>query len=263
MKFFLRSQFSAKDPTRPNNPPLSSSSRSNSRSNVQPQQPSTPTSQKNSINNKQQQQQLLTKTETFTSSSRSVETEVVTKNGVSSPQKVSQSNSTSSKSSFKTVSSASNGHHVDTDTPDRAASKQNIFEVIQERPIPGQRSSLTDNNNINVMKNNNGNNITLSSSQHDSMTSSEELPSFSSSIDDMELRDLRKAKREVDIRLVDREDQVETPDLTILCDPGNSRTICKFVSVLTSFIKFPRHFQKVMNESEIIYFLSLSGGGAG
>jgi len=68
---------------------------------------------------------------------------------------------------------------------------------------------LTDNNNINVMKYNNGNNITLSSSQHDSMTSSEELPSFSSSIDDMELRDLRKAKREVDIRLVDREDQVE------------------------------------------------------
>merc|ERR1719376_1124238 len=59
------------------------------------------------------------------------------------------------------------------------------------------------------MKYNNGNNITLSSSQHDSMTSSEELPSFSSSIDDMELRDLRKAKREVDIRLVDREDQVE------------------------------------------------------
>ena len=204
----LRSQFSAKDPTRPNNPPLSSSSRTNSRSNVQPQQPSTPTSHKNSINNKQQQQQMLTKTETFSSSSKSIETEVVTKNGVSSPQKVSQSNSTSSKSSFKTVSSASNGHQADTDTPDRAASKQNIFEVIQERPIPGKRSSLTDNNNINVMKYNNGNNITLSSSQHDSMTSSEELPSFSSSIDDMELRDLRKAKREVDIRLVDREDQV-------------------------------------------------------
>ena len=94
------------------------------------------------------------------------------------------------------------------DTPDRAASKQNIFEVIQERPVPEKRSSVTDNNNINVMKNNNGNNITLSSSQHDSMTSSEELPSFSSSIDDMELRDLRKAKREVDIGLVDREDQV-------------------------------------------------------
>ena len=89
---------------------------------------------------------------------------------------------------------------------------------------------MTDNNNLNVMKNNNGNNSTLLSSissqldqseavsrdysrpissQHDSMTSSEELPSFSSSIDDMELRDLRRAKREADIRLVDREDQVQ------------------------------------------------------
>ena len=89
---------------------------------------------------------------------------------------------------------------------------------------------MTDNNNLNVMKNNNGNSSTLLSSissqldqsetvsrdysrpissQHDSMTSSEELPSFSSSIDDMELRDLRRAKREADIRLVDREDQVQ------------------------------------------------------
>ena len=144
------------------------------------------------------------------------ETEIVTKNGVISAPKVSESNSTnstsSSKSYSKTDSSASNGHHVD--TPDRAASKQNIFEVIQERPVPEKRSSVTDNNNINVMKNNNGNNITLSSSQHDSMTSSEELPSFSSSIDDMELRDLRKAKREVDIRLVDREDQVKKYDMS-------------------------------------------------
>merc|ERR1719318_1694481 len=42
---------------------------------------------------------------------------------------------------------------------------------------------------------------------------SEELPSFSSSVTDegemKEVRDLRKAKREVDMRLVDREDQVE------------------------------------------------------
>ena len=138
-----------------------------------------------------------------------------------------------------TKKTALNGQHVD--TTDRAASKQNIIEVFQERPIPEKRTSVTDNNNLNLTHNYNGNvtnnvpNMTVDArngndtsnrnssdmsrdslpsagavrSQHDSLNScSDDLPSFTSSIDDLELRDLRKAKREMDMRLVDREDQV-------------------------------------------------------
>ena len=219
-----RSQFSAKDPTRPNNPPLSSSNRANSRSNVQA---TTPTSHKNS-HNKQQ----VTKTESYSSSKRveTIETEVVCNNGTSSPAKVTAVSKTS-----RTSVTSSNGHRGPVDVPDRAASKQNIFEVYQERqpapapaPAPEKRSSVSsvgsvgssvaDNNNLNLLKNNNSNishnssvpHLEQSRSQDSvSLTGSDDLPSFSSSIDDLELRDLRRAKREMDIRLVDREDQVE------------------------------------------------------
>jgi len=211
-----RSQFSAKDPTRPNNPPLSSSSKSNSRSNILA---NTSASQKTSSSHNQQ---TVTKIESYSSSSKKIEkieTEVVTNNGSSSPTKMS-----SSKSSTTTaIKTSTNGHSSSSvDTPDRAQSKPNIFEIYQERPIPEKRNSVIENNNLNLIKNNNGNvshNESRSQeslisagprSHHDSLTScSEDLPSFSSSIDDLELRDLRRAKREMDMRLVDREDQVE------------------------------------------------------
>ena len=142
----------------------------------------------------------------------------MTNNGSSSPTKMS-----SSKSSTTTaIKTSTNGHSSSSvDTPDRAQSKPNIFEIYQERPIPEKRNSVIENNNLNLIKNNNGNvshNESRSQeslisagprSHHDSLTScSEDLPSFSSSIDDLELRDLRRAKREMDMRLVDREDQV-------------------------------------------------------
>ena len=212
-----RSQFSAKDPTRPNNP-AQSVSRQNSRSNVNnqtgvKQTPSTPTSHK--PGHKHQPQQIISKTETFSSSTRrteTIETEIVS-NGNSAP-------TTTISSSVKTVNS--NGHHH-VDTPDRAApAKQNIIEARHERPEPVHKTSVHDNNNINISKNNNSNssltsvdnksNETMSQISHSrdlSLTSvSDDLPSFSSSIDDMELRDLRRVKRDLDLRLVDREDQV-------------------------------------------------------
>ena len=90
------------------------------------------------------------------------------------------------------------------DTPDRASSKHNILEVFQERNVP-EKLSVQENNNINSMKNGS---TTPSERSQDSLNS-EELPSFSSSIDEMELRDLRRVRREMDMRLVDREDQLE------------------------------------------------------
>ena len=159
--------------------------------------------------------------ESYSSSSKkieTIETEVVTNNGSSSPTKISSSKSTT------TALKASTNGHSNIDTPDRAQSKQNIFEIYQERPISEKRNSVMENNNLNLIKNNNGNGTVSNNesrsqeslisagprSHHDSLTScSEDLPSFSSSIDDLELRDLRRAKREMDMRLVDREDQVK------------------------------------------------------
>ena len=117
---------------------------------------------------------------------------------------------TNSNSAIKTrTTSVTNGsgNHAKVnavDTPDRASSKHNILEVFQERNVP-EKLSVQENNNINNMKNGS---MTPSERSQDSLNS-EELPSFSSSIDEMELRDLRRVRREMDMRLVDREDQLE------------------------------------------------------
>jgi len=128
------------------------------------------------------------------------------------------------------------------DTVDRANPRRSIIEICQESPIPQKFSNNLKEEEVSV-NNNNNNKATLrnannsagshlwsktgngTSDQHDigvggredkvySFSSdSEELPSFSSSVTDegevREVKDLRKAKREVDMRLVDREDQVE------------------------------------------------------
>ena len=175
---------------------------------------------------------MIKTTETYETKSRVVETrkkEVQTNGQYDQTIKTATSNN-----SRKSSINSSNGNHID--VPDRAAtaSKQNFIEVFQENPIPEKRNSINDNNNINVMKNGNNSkvlntsesriyeSVTKDTRQHldnstvaprnqlDSLNScSDDLPSFSSSIDDLELRDLRRAKREVDLRLVDREDQVE------------------------------------------------------
>jgi len=130
------------------------------------------------------------------------------------------------------------------DTVDRARPRRSIMEICQESPIPEKLSSNFKEEDLSV--NNNNNNKTThrnsnssgshiwsrtgngSTGQHDIASAayparedkiysfssdSEELPSFSSSVTDdgevREVKDLRKAKREVDMRLVDREDQVE------------------------------------------------------
>jgi len=217
-----RLQYSAKDPTRPNNAP-SSPTKTNSKNNLV----SNTTTRRTSNN-----QQTVITTETYESKSRIVETREkdVKQNGqYGQPTKPATNNN--SKSSIN----SSNGNHID--MPDRAAtaSKQNFIEVFQENPLPEKRSSINENNNINVMKNGNNSKVLNTSetriyepvtkdtrqqnldnssiaprSQLDSLNScSDDLPSFSSSIDDLELRDLRRAKREVELRLVDREDQVE------------------------------------------------------
>jgi len=128
------------------------------------------------------------------------------------------------------------------DTVDRANPRRSIIEIRQESPIPQKFSNNLKEEEVSV-NNNNNNKATLrnannsagshlwsktgngTSDQHDigvggredkvySFSSdSEELPSFSSSVTDegevREVKDLRKAKREVDMRLVDRENQVE------------------------------------------------------
>merc|ERR1719342_1486687 len=217
-----RLQYSAKDPTRPNHAPPSPT-KTNSKNNLL----SNTTIRRTSNN-----QQTVITTETYESKSRIVETrekEVIQNGQYGQPSKPATNNN-----SRKSSINSSNGNH--TDMPDRAAtaSKQNFIEVFQENPLPEKRSSINENNNINVMKNGNNSKVlntsepriyepvTKDTRQHldnstvaprnqlDSLNScSDDLPSFSSSIDDLELRDLRRAKREVDLRLVDREDQVE------------------------------------------------------
>ena len=145
---------------------------------------------------------------------RTTKTEVITNNG--NVTRTPNSNKTNnSNSAIKTrTNSITNGSGAgsltktsNVDTPDRANSKQNILEVFQERNVP-EKISVQDNNNINIMKSVNNGSITPSERSQDSLNS-EELPSFSSSIDEMELRDLRRVRREMDMRLVDREDQLE------------------------------------------------------
>ena len=172
----------------------------------------------------------------------------MTNNGSRSPTKMS-----SSKSSTTTaIKTSTNGHSSSSvDTPDRAQSKPNIFEIYQERPIPEKRNSVIENNNLNLIKNNNGNvshNESRSQeslisagprSHHDSLTScSEDLPSFSSSIDDLELRDLRRAKREMDMRLVDREDQVFIEFIDSIL---NSFIICQVEELANQVEIYPVH----------------------
>jgi len=200
-----KSQFSAKDPTRPGQvQPVRSSSR-HSLSNSPASKPTSPPPLS------------ITKTESksvFSRSEKTTKTEIITNNG-NVPRTPTTPSTNNSNSAIKTRTSITNGSgpgsHAkinNVDTPDRASSKHNILEVFQERNVP-EKMSVQDNNNINMMKSitNNGS-VTPSERSQDSLNS-EELPSFSSSIDEMELRDLRRVRREMDMRLVDREDQVE------------------------------------------------------
>jgi len=126
------------------------------------------------------------------------------------------------------------------DTVDRAKPRRSVIEVCQESPILAPSDIRDDvvlvNNNKSTLRNANSNSITNfwakpsngATEQHETApatlgvredkiysfsSDSEELPSFTSSVTDdgemREVRDLRKAKREVDMRLVEREDQVE------------------------------------------------------
>jgi len=80
------------------------------------------------------------------------------------------------------------------DQVDRVAQHSNgELRVQQEREVE------TGNNNLVSLKNQNG----------DRHVSSSEPPSLTSVEDGSEFRDLRKAKRDLDLRLLDREDQVE------------------------------------------------------
>jgi len=89
--------------------------------------------------------------------------------------------------------SARNGT-VPVDQVDRVAQHSNgVLRVQQEREVE------TGNNNLVSLKNQNG----------DRHVSSSEPPSLTSVEDGSEFRDLRKAKRDLDLRLLDREDQVE------------------------------------------------------
>ena len=197
-----RSQFSAKDPTRPGQ------TRSNSRHSLSSPAPS-PT--------KPAPSHTVTRTESVVSSSRSektTRTEVITNNGNEARTPINNVKTNNSKSAIKTGTTSitngsgpSQGKTSNIDTPDRANSKQNILEVFQERNVP-EKMTVQENNNINIMKTINNGSITPSERSQDSLNS-EELPSFSSSIDEMELRDLRRVRREMDMRLVDREDQLE------------------------------------------------------
>jgi len=147
-------------------------------------------------------------------------------------------------SKLNTVREDSGEVFVEGDTVDRARPRRSVVEVHQERDIPAKapvtsrfkEDQLSVNNNGNMHRNANSNgqphnwskssngnmdqletgNVTLTGREdkiYSFSSDSEELPSFSSSVTDegemKEVRDLRKAKREVDMRLVDREDQVE------------------------------------------------------
>jgi len=147
-------------------------------------------------------------------------------------------------SKLKTVKEDFGDVFVKGDTVDRAKPRRSIIEVHQEHAIPEKAPASSNFKDEQHFANNNGNTHRNANSnagshtwtrpsnggldQHGSVpaalvgredkiysfsSDSEELPSFSSSVTDegemKEVRDLRKAKREVDLRLVDREDQVE------------------------------------------------------
>jgi len=136
-----------------------------------------------------------------------------------------------------TVKDTSNDTFRGIDVVDRVKTRKNIIDIYQEKTIPDKFSqgdqdmSVNNNNNHQVNSNShiwnkNGareqtepalTTLATVKAREEKVFSfssdSEELPSFSSSVTDegeiREVRDLRKAKREVDMRLVDREDQVE------------------------------------------------------
>ena len=193
-----RSQFSLKDPTRPGQP--GQQGRANSRSSLS--SPSKATSPPPAPPS-----HTVTKTESLVSTSRTektTKTELITNNGKTAKSTTNSNSAMKSRSTSVTNGSGSHAKVNNVDTPDRASSKHNILEVFQERNVP-EKLSVQENNNINNIKNGS---TTPSERSQDSLNS-EELPSFSSSIDEMELRDLRRVRREMDIRLVDREDQLE------------------------------------------------------
>ena len=192
-----KSQFSAKDPTRPNQ---TTPARSNSRSSLSASSPHSKAAPPPPSH-------TVTKTESLVSSSRTektTKTEMISNNGNMAKTTSNSNSAIKTRTTSVTNGSGSQTKVINVDTPDRASSKHNILEVFQERNVP-EKLSVQENNNINNMKNGS---MTPSERSQDSLNS-EELPSFSSSIDEMELRDLRRVRREMDMRLVDREDQLE------------------------------------------------------
>eukprot|EP00090_Calanus_glacialis_P005890 TRINITY_DN14591_c0_g1_i1.p1 TRINITY_DN14591_c0_g1~~TRINITY_DN14591_c0_g1_i1.p1 ORF type:complete len:785 (+),score=316.62 TRINITY_DN14591_c0_g1_i1:56-2410(+) len=274
-KTFPRTQFSAKDPTRPSPPTTNPSSRSTSRSSLaslssvgkdDPNSSSTPPPAQ--IKNLLKPNSI----HSVVTSSRSEKTTSKTVVTVENNDQMDSKSYNSSKNlsnSQESLSSSSNGEafkhanefedtisklntvredsgdvFVEGDTVDRARPRRSVIEVHQERDIPEKapvassfrEEQLSVNNNRNTHRNANSNgqphiwskssngnmdqletgNVTLTGREdkiYSFSSDSEELPSFSSSVTDegemKEVRDLRKAKREVDMRLVDREDQVE------------------------------------------------------
>jgi len=158
-------------------------------------------------------------------------------------QLLTRNDSNDSFSKLRSVKEDAGEVFVKGDTVDRAKPRRSIIEICQESPIPQKFSNNLKEEEVSVNNNNkatirNANNSSGShlwgrtgngtSDHHDIVpagvggredkvysfsSDSEELPSFSSSVTDdgevREVKDLRKAKREVDMRLVDREDQVE------------------------------------------------------
>jgi len=269
-KTFPRSQFSAKDPTRPSPPTTNPPSRSTSRSSLlsDPTSPpppnqfrSLPKSNSNQIFVKSESystsrtEKSVTDTnakqdkkDSFNSDSKSIHWQG--RNLPSSQLNSLESHRTSNSNGvlkenevqdgilkLDTVKDASNDAFRGRDVVDKVKTRKNTLDVHQEKSIPdkftrGDQDMSVNNNNNHQLNSNahiwnkNGSReqvepglTTLSTVKardekvYSFSSDSEELPSFSSSVTDegeiREVRDLRKAKREVDLRLVDREDQVE------------------------------------------------------
>jgi len=275
-KTFSRSQFSARDPTRPSPPTTNPPSRSTSRSSLA-NDPLTlsppPVAQLKNLQ-KSNSTHSVVKNETAITSTRVEKTTTKTittheNNGslkssssqlarnLSNTQLNNLESQQNKNGGFKStnefqdsitklnkVKETSNEVFAGKDTVDRAkVRKSSVIEVHQEQSIPeistpvsqNEGQDLKGNNNNHShhrnansganfwSKPNNGCHEQTETSQgtpagredkiYSFSSDSEELPSFSSSVTDegemREVRDLRKAKREVDLRLVDREDQVE------------------------------------------------------
>jgi hypothetical protein len=264
-KTFPRTQFSAKDPTRPSPPPTNPPSRSTSRSSLgsasslgrddygstPPPASSAPvknilksTSTHSVVTSSRTEKSVVTVekiNENDSSGSCNARNLSNSHNGNNFDSLVQTSNQyPNSYSKLKTVKEDAGDVFVKGDTVDRAKPRRSVIEVCQESPIPVPSDIRDDvvlvNNNKSTLRNANSNSVPNfwakpsngTTEQHETppaalgaredkiysfSSDSEELPSFSSSVTDdgemREMRDLRKAKREVDMRLVEREDQVD------------------------------------------------------